>query len=447
MAKKSPCVGVISLGCPKNLVDTEKMLGRFIQHGYTLTPNAEEADILMVNTCGFKADAEAESREAILAMAAIKARHPGKRLVVTGCLSQRYGDQLAEEMPEIDLLTGSDHYDQLIQLIESKTRLAVQPATPTLYEKETPRLLTTPPHTAYVKIAEGCNNPCAFCIIPQLRGRFRSRLPEDIQSEVNILCQQGVKEINLVSQDTTLYGRDLTTKTDLASLIQRLATIDDLVWIRTLYLYPTLITPTLLKVMAETEKVLPYLDVPLQHSHSDVLARMRRVERTKHIEQLLEQIHHHLPNATRRTTFIVGFPGETEKEFQHLYDFVAKEKFDHVGVFTYSDEEGTTAFTLPNKIPPEVAQEREEALMLLQQDISRDKLASQRGTTIPVLVDGVSEESEWLMEGRTMGQAPEVDGMVFINDGMPSVGTIVPVTITDSHLYDLVGHVANNPTQ
>lgn len=439
-------VGVLSLGCPKNLVDTEKMLGRFLQQGYTVTADPEEADLLVVNTCGFKADAEAESREAISAMVEIKARHPGKRLVVTGCLSQRYGALLAQEMPDIDLLVGSAQYEQLIPLIEAQrdtgeTTMAVQPLTHTVVEREEPaRLLTTPAHTAYIKIAEGCNNPCAFCIIPQLRGRFRSRTVEEIEAEVIQLSQQGVVEINLVSQDTTLYGRDLVPRVSLATLLRRLARVEGILWIRTLYLYPTLVTAELLTVMGSEEKIVPYLDIPLQHSHSAVLARMKRTERAESIQALLQQIRQQLPQAVVRTTFIVGFPGESKKEFRHLYQLVEQGWFDHVGVFTYSDEQGTAAYHLPDKVSPKQARKRRKALMLLQQRISRKKLKRQVGKTLPVLVDSVSDDHPGLLLGRTMGQAPDVDGLVYINAGQPQLGTIVSVTITESHEYDLVGY-------
>ncbi len=442
-------VGVVSLGCPKNLVDTEEMLGRFLQQGYTLTADPEAADLLVVNTCGFKADAETESREAILAMAAIKARHPGQRLVVTGCLAQRYGAALAHELPDIDVLIGSAQYDQLLPLLEANQAtgeavLSVEPITRTgLESPQPPRLLTTPAHTAYVKIAEGCNNPCAFCIIPQLRGRFRSRSLEEIEAEVVQLSRQGVVEINLVSQDTTLYGRDLSPRLSLATLLRRLAQVEGIAWIRTLYLYPTLITPELLEVMGSEAKVLPYLDLPLQHSHSAVLARMKRVERAAGIRRLLKQIRHRLPQATLRTTFIVGFPGETKREFRHLYRLVSRGWFDHVGVFTYSDEQGTAASLLPDKVAGKTARRRQKALMLLQQRISRKKLQTHVGQTLPVLVERVAEEHPGLVLGRTMGQAPEVDGLVYINAGQPQPGTIVPVTITDSHEYDLVGRVGD----
>lgn len=441
-------VGVISLGCPKNLVDTEKMLGRFIENGYELTTDPHQADLLVVNTCGFKADAEAESREAIEEMAEVKAQHPNAKLVVTGCLSQRYGEQLLTEIPEIDLLAGSTGYENLIPILESG-----QPA-PALTEPQpqrseiAPRILTTLPHTAYVKIAEGCNNPCAFCIIPKLRGPFVSREPEEIDDEVTALVEQGVREVNLVSQDTTLYGRDLDRRLSLTDLLEGLIEIEGIDWLRLLYLYPTLVTDELIDLMAADDNpILPYFDIPLQHAHSDTLKRMRRAERAKDVEQLIERIRKRIPDAVIRVTFIVGFPGETEAEFEHLYRFVEQNRFDHVGVFTYSDEIGTTAFDLPDKVLAEVAEERRNQLMELQKNISQEKLARLVGQTIPVLVDGISEEFEYLIEGRSMGQAPDVDGVVYINDGSPQAGELVPVMITESHDYDLVGHVVESPSE
>ncbi|MBF0185094.1 MAG: 30S ribosomal protein S12 methylthiotransferase RimO [Magnetococcales bacterium] len=440
---------MIALGCPKNRVDSEQLLGRFLQHGYTLTHDPDQADLLVVNTCGFKADAEAESRAAIEEMAAIKARHPDKRLLVTGCLSQRYGNALAEQIPAIDVLLGSAQYERVIPLLAAN-QASGQPVLqvePVSMQANVPdpdqRVLTTPSHSAYVKIAEGCNNTCAFCIIPQLRGRFRSRPPEEIVAEVERLAAQGVVEINLVSQDTTLYGRDLSPRTSLAALLRRLGQVQAIAWIRTLYLYPTLINEELLQVMAGEEKIVPYLDVPLQHSHTAVLARMRRAERAEDIEQLLQRIRHHLPHAALRTTFIVGFPGESDAEFDHLQALVRQEWFDHLGVFTYSDEPGCRAYTLPDKIDPALASQRRQHLLALQQPISRRKLRQWVGKTVPVLVEGVSAEHSGLMLGRTRQQAPEIDGVVYLNAGQPQAGSLLPVRITDSHEYDLVGHPAS----
>ncbi|WP_130471207.1 30S ribosomal protein S12 methylthiotransferase RimO [Candidatus Magnetaquicoccus inordinatus] len=467
-------VGLISLGCPKNRVDSEQLLGQFLQQGYSVTADATEADLLVVNTCGFKADAEEESRAAILEMAALKERYPGKRLLVTGCLSQRYGHALAEQIPAIDLLVGSAQYDRLLPLLalqqrEGKKIIQVEAPGPPLplrpavagqqAEERTDlqreslpaaaapapapqRLLTTLPHSAYVKIAEGCNNSCSFCIIPQLRGRFRSRPPEEILAEVQALAAQGVLEINLVSQDSTLYGRDLQPRSSLAALLRLLAKVEGVAWIRTLYLYPTLVTTELLQVMAEEEKIVPYLDIPLQHAHSAVLTRMRRAERAEDIQRLLQQIDHYLPQATLRTTFIVGFPGESAAEFAQLLDLVGQEWFDHVGVFTYSDELGCSAYGLPDKVDAALAEERRQQLLAKQQPISRRKLRRWLGKKLEVLVEQRSAEHSGLMLGRSKGQAPEIDGVVYINAGQPPAGTLLPVIITESHEYDLVGHPA-----
>jgi ribosomal protein S12 methylthiotransferase len=449
-------VGVIALGCPKNVVDTEVMLGEFRRQGYRFTADPVQADILVVNTCAFVADAEAESRQAIADMAAIKRRFPNKRLVVTGCLSQRHGERLIQEIPEIDLQIGTGQYYQLIPILDrtlrhpttqSANQVAPPDAAPLDLSPEVgaargaglDRMLTTRPHSAYLKIAEGCNNPCAFCIIPQLRGRYRSRLPDVLTQEARQLVRNGARELILVSQDTTLYGRDLAPRMDLASLLDRLSGIEGLAWIRLLYLYPTLITDALLDTMASHPAILPYLDIPLQHSHGDLLARMRRVERPDTIQKLLERIRLRMPHATLRSTFIVGFPGESEAAFRHLESFITAAQLDHVGVFTYSDEVGTTAHAMDNKIPPELAEERRDRLMALQQGISQKKLARLRGKILPVLVDGPSEESPALMVGRTAGQAPEVDGVVYINAGAPAMGRFARVRITDSWEYDMMG--------
>ncbi|MBF0622312.1 MAG: 30S ribosomal protein S12 methylthiotransferase RimO [Magnetococcales bacterium] len=442
-------VGVISLGCPKNQVDTERMLGRFIQQGYELTSDPEVADLLVVNTCGFVADAEAESREAIEEMAAIKARHPGKRLLVTGCLSQRYGDDLIKDHPSIDLSVGANTYETLIPLIQQSVQTEtwsgnqVTPVTDFTQEETVARVLTTHPQSAYLKIAEGCNNPCAFCIIPQLRGPFRSRTPEDLRAEVQMLVSGSVRELNLVSQDTTLYGRDLNPRTDLAALVRDLDTVDELAWIRLLYLYPTLMNEALIQTVAQSERVVPYFDIPLQHSHSDVLKRMKRAERYDDLVKLIQLIRKYMPEAVIRTTFIVGFPGETQEEFDHLYQFVEQTGFDHMGVFTYSDEPGTTAFDMADKVPQEVAEQRMDRLMTLQQGISAQRLAGWVGETVPVLVEGIQEDEQGAMlVGRSWFQAPEVDGQVFITDGEAASGDIVAVTITESLDYDLVGIIA-----
>ncbi|MBF0160487.1 MAG: 30S ribosomal protein S12 methylthiotransferase RimO [Magnetococcales bacterium] len=443
-------IGLISLGCPKNLVDSELMLGQFRQAGDQITADPQQADILIVNTCGFIGDAERESRQAIDEMARLKARHPGRKLVVTGCLAQRYGDQLVQQYPEIDLLLGSGQYDRVIPLVaQHETGASCQ------VERDDPgylpvgatsgRLLTTPAHLAYVKIAEGCNNPCSFCIIPQLRGPFRSRSVDDIVAEVQQLSAGGVREIMLVSQDTTLYGRDLTPRTDLATLLEQLASRTEVCWIRLLYLYPTLITERLLRTMAALPNVVPYLDMPLQHAHSDTLQRMRRTERSDTIQRLLERIDQHLPQATLRTTLITGFPGESEREFAALEQLIRQERFDHVGVFVYSDEPEAASSALPDKIPPKLAAKRRDRLMTLQQQVSRRKLARWRQQQTTVMIDGRSRQQPQLWIGRTAGQGYEMDGVVLIahRAQQPLVaGQLAQVTITGSKDYDLTATVA-----
>ncbi|MBF0273435.1 MAG: 30S ribosomal protein S12 methylthiotransferase RimO [Magnetococcales bacterium] len=437
-------VGLISLGCPKNVVDAERLLGRFLDGGYEPTSNPLEADVLLVNTCGFKADAEAESREAILEMSALKAAYPGKRLVVTGCLAQRYGDRLIAEMPGIDLLAGTTGHDQVLE------RLAI-PITPmpeadfTNASELAPRLLTTPSHSAYLKIAEGCNNPCTFCIIPRLRGPFRSRPLDEIVAEAEALAAGGVKELIVVSQDTTLYGRDLHPRLSLVELLTRLERVRGVKWIRLMYLYPTMITDALLDHIAASRKVLPYFDLPLQHAHEAVLRRMKRAERPDDLVELVQRIRRRMPEAVLRSVFIVGFPGETDAEFASLQAFVERSRFDHVGVFTYSDEPEAEASQLPDKVPPEVAEARRDVLMTLQQAISREKLAELVGKSRVMMVDG---GENGVSVGRTTGQAPEIDGVTRVS-GRPmlKVGSLVPVVITASSEYDLKARIAGLPLQ
>ncbi|MBF0109539.1 MAG: 30S ribosomal protein S12 methylthiotransferase RimO [Magnetococcales bacterium] len=437
-------IGVISLGCPKNLVDTEKMLGRFFEAGHTLTPNPEEADLLVVNTCGFIAQAEEESRQAIREMAAIKSRRPGVRLAVTGCLAQRHGLTLKEQIPEIDLLLGT--YDTP----EQPRSLAVPPrrrALAILDPLQRPldgaaRVLTTPAHTAYLKIAEGCNNPCSFCIIPQLRGPFRSRPEVELFGEARALAKGGVRELNLVSQDTSLYGRDLVPRSNLVTLLHGLEEIDKIQWIRLLYLYPTLVHDDLLDRVAASEKIVPYFDIPLQHTHSAVLTRMKRAERGGDIRRLIERIRTRIPHASIRTTFIVGFPGETEEEFLDLECFVQDYRLDHVGVFAYSDEPGSASFAMPDKIPTAIAEKRRQRIYELQQQISREKLSEMIDRTVSVLVEGPLQEEPWTHQGRTAGQAPDVDGHVkLVGKGKVSSGTMVTARITSNTAYDLMAEM------
>lgn len=440
-----PLVGVVSLGCPKNLVDTETMLGRFVEAGYAITPDPHRADVVVVNTCGFLAAAEAESRDAIIEMAGIKAGHPGQRLVVTGCLAQRHGEKLLAEIPGIDLLLGSGHHTEVVPLLgQLSARGPVIPIShvtaPVFPTGEEPRVLATPGHTAYLKIAEGCDNPCSFCIIPQLRGPYRSRPVAELVREAVRLAEQGVRELVVISQDTTFYGRDMVDGPDLADLLTALQEVPGIDWIRLMYLYPALITSRLLETMARLDKVVPYLDVPLQHSHPEVLRRMVRPGQVMAVERLMERVREHLPGAVVRTAFIVGFPGETEEEFEHLMSFVRNSRFDHVGVFPYSDEADAASYRLAGKVSGEVARGRMDRLLAMQQGISRERLAEQMGRTISVLIEGSTEDG--LLVGRSRGQAPEVDGVVYVIKGKKDkvrAGDIVRVVVTQSYDYDLVG--------
>ncbi|OSM04369.1 30S ribosomal protein S12 methylthiotransferase RimO [Magnetofaba australis] len=437
-------VGIISLGCPKNTVDTENMLGRLVGEGYALTGDPEEADVLVINTCGFIADAEAESRSNIAAMAEVRCAHPDKKLIVTGCLSQRYGDGLKADYPDVDLVVGSGQYDKIIPLLAHPAEAGdadLFAAPGQMSDHNAPRLLTTAEHTAYLKIAEGCNNTCAFCIIPQLRGRFRSRALDDLEAEARQLAENGVKELVLVSQDTTWYGRDLTPRADLAELLERLAAIPQKPWIRMLYLYPTLINDRLLQTVARHDNILPYFDIPLQHAHDAVLKRMGRAERSDGIRAMLDNIRATVPDAVIRTTFIVGFPGESEAEFEFLADFIEEAQFDWMGCFVYSDEPEAPAYQLPGKVDREIALQRQGALMERQMAITAERLQSWVGRTIPVLVEGEDEEDPDLLIGRGPGMAPEVDGTVLITGDDPlEEGQLIRVHIDEADAYDLVGH-------
>lgn len=436
-------VGIISLGCPKNLVDTEKMLGRFLQAGHTLTPDPEDADLLVVNTCGFIASAEEESRQAILEMAAIKARRPGVRLAVTGCLAQRHGRLLKEQIPGIDLILGThDTPSQPRQVLEPLGYRAQALFDPLKKSWEgAPRVLTTAKHTSYLKIAEGCNNPCSFCIIPKLRGPFRSRTLEELMTEARPMVRGGVRELNLVSQDTSLYGRDLSPRTSLRQLLLELESLAELRWIRLLYLYPTLIPDDLLDHVNQSSKVVPYWDIPLQHSHSSVLTRMKRAESGETVRRLVMRIRERVKDAVIRSTFIVGFPGESDAEFLDLYKFIEEFKLDHVGVFAYSDEVGSASWSFPDKVPAPLAEERRQRIYALQQQISREKMVARIGSTVEVLVEQGIQEDPWCYQGRTQWQAPDVDGHVKLKGGTLVLGTMVSAKVLDATAYDLMAEV------
>ena len=470
-------IGFVSLGCPKNLVDGEVMLGLAREAGHEITADAAGADVLVVNTCAFIDTAKEESVDAILEMAQLKREGGARKLIVTGCLAERYRDQLRDEIPEIDVVLGTGEVAQItaaigsvsghggpgargsaqpVTLFRSSAELrqlpaihstgrspaAPRPALPTyLYDAETPRLRTTPRHYAYVKIAEGCDYTCAFCIIPTLRGKYRSRDVDSIVREAETLAAQGVRELLLISQDTTFFGIDRGERGALPRLLRRLNAVDGLTWIRLLYLYPTTITDDVLDAMAECDKVCKYVDLPLQHASADVLRRMRRPGNRAAYDKLLARIRTRVPGVTLRTTFIVGFPGETEQDFDELCAFVRDTGFDHVGVFTYSHEEETRAFAMPDDVPADIKQARRDTLMKLQKHIVRDRQRTRIGDVVPVLVDGPTPESPLVLHGRMAGQAPDIDPIVYFDAADPEAcppGALVTARITGARGYDLV---------
>jgi len=445
-------VGMISLGCPKNLVDSEVMMGLLARQGYELTTDSRAADVLVVNTCGFIDSARQESVETILEMAQLKQTGKLTRLIVAGCLVERYREELQREIPDIDACIGVNQLKEIESVVEPNGHRVLPvysegAAAPELflYDETTPRLRATAPYTSYVKIAEGCDHTCAFCIIPRLRGVFRSRSPESILREVEMLAAQGVKEFVLISQDTTTYGSDLGLKDGLARLIDSIAAVPGAEWVRFLYCYPTAITDELLAVMASRPNICKYFDIPLQHASRRVLQRMRRGGNREAYERMIERIRERVPGVAVRTTFIVGFPGERAEDFEELLDFVRVVEFDRVGVFTYSDEENSAAFELDEKVDHGIAKKRERRLMKEQARISRRKNRRLVGSRVRVLLEGKSKESDLLLEGRMESQAPEIDGSVLINDvpdgGEPLPGDFVTVEITEAHEYDLIGRV------
>jgi ribosomal protein S12 methylthiotransferase len=485
-------IGFLSLGCPKNLVDGEVMLGMARQAGHEITTDASSAEVLVVNTCAFIDSAKQESIDAILEMAAQKRDGHCSRLVVTGCLAERYRDELRKEIPEIDAVLGTGEVPQILEAIgsqgsgirnqgvgiapaavpltffaKSPGRSArgnarvetVAPGSPIpdsrisdpaigelrvpdyLYDADTPRYLTTPKHFAYVKVAEGCDYTCAFCIIPTLRGAYRSRTSESIVREARALAERGVRELLLISQDTTFFGIDRGERGALGRLLRELNAIDGLAWIRLLYLYPTTISDDVLAAMADCEKVCRYIDLPLQHASAEVLKRMRRPGNRHTYDKLLTRIRSRVPDVTLRTTLIVGFPGETETDFAELEGFVADTGFDHLGVFTYSHEEGTRAFGLPDDVPAAVKRRRRNALMARQKKIVARAHKARIGSDVSVLIDGPSAEHEMVLQGRLEGQAPDIDSVVYLTDCDPSVfetGALIRARVVGAKGYDLV---------
>jgi len=439
-------VGMVSLGCPKNLVDSEVMLGMLARQGYELTPRAEEAEVIIVNTCAFIAPAQRESIDTILEMAEYKNSGAARKLVVAGCLVERFRQEILKEIPEVDFVIGTNELERVLEACAegNKDRGREGSAEPYLYHDLTPRVLATPAYSAYLKIAEGCDHPCSFCVIPQMRGRFRSRRFASVVREAENLARKGVRELTIVGQDTTSYGEDLGLRDGLASLLRQLGKIPELVWVRFLYCYPNRLTDSLIAVVAETSKLVKYIDVPLQHASAPVLKLMRRGSSGEHFLHLIEKIRVAIPDVTLRTSFIVGFPGEREEDFECLMSFVEAAQFDHLGVFLYSNEETSSSYALLDQVPAAVARHRRQKLMALQRRISRRKLRKRVGGCFPVLVEGRSEETELLFQGRLESQAPEIDGQVLINDfegAEPRPGEFRWATITAAGDYDLVSRL------
>jgi ribosomal protein S12 methylthiotransferase len=484
-------VGFVSLGCPKNLVDSEVMMGLLARAGAELTRRAEDADVIVVNTCSFIDSAQQESVNTILEMAAHKNGGKAKKLVVAGCLVERFRDQIRKDIPEVDAVVGTGELEKILSATgiaaapASNSPFVVLPSRPEagaraaqgrfsreswgikssggeslgtekwagavgdlpnyLYDDATPRILATPGHMAYIKIAEGCDHPCTFCIIPQLRGQFRSRRFESVIAEAERLAQSGVRELTLIGQDTTCYGEDFGLKDGLALLLEKLAAIEDLRWVRFLYAYPNKITGKLLETIAAHEKICSYMDVPLQHASASVLKRMKRGGGSDVFLRSIEKMRRVIPELTLRTSFIVGFPGETEKEFDELCDFVREAKVDWMGAFSYSDQDGAGAYALENKISTREIERRRKHLMSVQRQISKKKKKALVGREFDLLLEGESEETELLLEGRTAMHAPEIDGKVFVNDFPedvePQPGRFYRCQITEAHDYDLVARI------
>lgn len=436
---------LVSLGCAKNLVDSELMMGSLMQNGWQVEDDPERADLLLLNTCGFIQPAVEEAIEEILQLAAIKEESACK-LVVIGCMVQRYKEGLVDELPEVDLFIGTEACHRLAGLIEplfaneKSTDKVITPPT-FLMDASQPRVLATPPFRAWCKITEGCDNKCSYCMIPSIRGPLRSRPVDDLVREAAALEDRGVKELSLIAQDLTAYGDDLKGKENLILLLDNLLQSTTIPWIRLLYLYPTGVSESLLQLIAGNDRILPYLDIPFQHVSDAILKKMNRRHTGDDLYQLIEKTRRIVPDVALRTTFLVGFPGETDQDVEQLLEFLQKARLDHVGVFPYANEEGCPAEHFPNQIPEQEKIARCEAVMEVQSAISQEILGKYVGRTEQVLVEGLSRETDLLLEGRTRYQAPDVDGCVYINDGTANAGDIVQVEITESQIYDLVGGI------
>lgn len=442
-------IGVVSLGCPKNLVDSETMLGLIHEENYEITNDPSEAEIIIVNTCGFIESAKEESINTILQMAEYKKSGSCKYIIVTGCLSQRYAEELFNELPEAVAIAGVEVYDEIGSIIKrvmnGERFIMLERSKPDVIytSKETflPRILTTPSYTAYLKIAEGCDNCCSYCAIPKIRGPYRSKPMEQVLKEAKALADNGVKELIVVAQDTTRYGEDLPGgKLLLANLLKELNKIESLKWIRVMYCYPNNFTDELIETFASLDKVCKYVDLPLQHASNRLLASMNRYDTREEVETLLAKLRKRIPGIVIRTTFIVGFPGETDADFEELKEFVEQQRFENAGVFAYSQEEGTVAGAMPNQIPDEIKQERYHELMALQAQISEEIHKDTEGQTLEVLVEGIEEDGSGLHYGRSYREAPDIDGLVFIeNPGDIKPGCFVKVNILQGFTYESVG--------
>lgn len=442
-------IGVVSLGCPKNLVDSETMLGLIHEENYEITNDPSEAEIIIVNTCGFIESAKEESINTILQMAEYKKSGSCKYIIVTGCLSQRYAEELFNELPEADAIAGVEVYDEIGSIIKrvmnGERFIILERSKPDVIytSKETflPRILTTPSYTAYLKIAEGCDNCCSYCAIPKIRGPYRSKPMAQVLKEAKALADNGVKELIVVAQDTTRYGEDLPGgKLLLADLLKELNKIESLKWIRVMYCYPNNFTDDLIETFASLDKVCKYVDLPLQHASNRLLASMNRYDTREEVETLLAKLRKRIPGIVIRTTFIVGFPGETDADFEELKEFVEQQRFENAGVFAYSQEEGTVAGAMPNQIPDEIKQERYHELMALQAQISEEIHKDTEGQTLEVLVEGIEEDGSGLHYGRSYREAPDIDGLVFIeNPGDIKPGCFVKVNILQGFTYESVG--------
>jgi ribosomal protein S12 methylthiotransferase len=481
-----PRVGFVSLGCPKNLVDSEVMMGLLDRAGAEMTSDAATADILVVNTCSFIDAAKQESVDAILEMAQHKTAGTARKLIVAGCLVERYRDEIRKNIPEVDAVVGTGELEQILAAagLQSPAPQITEPSPFTiltgtqttrpegdlresqgrfsrtgwdgaeahlpqyLYDHTTPRLLATKKASAYIKIAEGCDHPCSFCVIPNLRGKFRSRRFESVIAEAESLVAQGIREITLIGQDTTCYGEDMGLKDGLAQLLDRLAAIPGLVWLRFLYAYPNKITGRLLETIAKHDNISKYLDVPLQHASGPVLKSMKRGANAEIFLKTIEKVRLTVPGIALRTSFIVGFPGETDQDFEILCNFVREARFDWLGVFGYSDEDGSKSFSLDRKVPERIIAQRKRKLMTIQKSISKKTKTAWVGRELDVLVEGESEETPLLWEGRTQYHAPEIDGIVYINDFGPfeqlNAGQFYRCEITEAHDYDVVARVLSS---